>query len=64
MNRISTSENTMSKQTKATNDKLTRPKTSTERWRLRFAALAPTVLSAAVLVGALAYTKKPQLAGD
>ena len=54
----------MNKQTKSTDDKLTRPKTSTERWRLRFAALAPTVLSAAVLVGALAYTKKPQLAGD
>ena len=66
MNRISTSENTMNKQTKATNDKPTPPKTSNKRRRLGVADLlcAASSLSAAVLVGALAYTKRPPLQGD
>ena len=54
----------MNKQTTSKNDKPTTQKTSNKRWRLLFAALAPTVLSAAVLVGALAYTKKPPMSGD
>lgn len=56
----------MHKQTKSTNDNPTPPKTSTKRRRLGVADLlcAASSLSAAVLVGALAYTKKPPMSGD
>ena len=54
----------MSKQTTVKNDKPTTPKTANQRRRIRFAALVPAALSAAVLVGALAYSKKPPLQGD
>ena len=54
----------MSKQTKATNDKLTKLKPSNLRRRLRLADLVPTALSAAVLIGALASTKRPPGSGD
>ena len=54
----------MNKQTTSKNDKPTTQKTSNPRRRLRVVDLARTAISAAVLVGALASSKRPPLAGD
>ena len=53
----------MSKQTTSKNDKPTPPRAGA-KLRQICVELAPAALRAAVLVAALAYVKRPQLAGD
>ena len=66
MNRISTSENTMSKQTTATNDKSSTAKTSSLPRRMRVSDLlfAVSTLGAAVVIMAMRGPKIPPTSGD